>query len=134
MILKKLRGGHALTCIKTVAVKGLEGNMATLKNAICFLNLNSSYPPGTLWVGPAAFLSWCISCLGTEHLSKEEAISKNNQCKEERACTALGRKRRFSRTIYDTQHGLGIICLPLSPVSCWYHTSPCVQHSSHSGL
>lgn len=30
MILEKLCGGRALTCIKTVAVKRLEGNMATL--------------------------------------------------------------------------------------------------------
>lgn len=37
LILEKLCGGHALTCIKTATVKGLEGNMATLTNAICFL-------------------------------------------------------------------------------------------------
>lgn len=42
LILEKLSRGQALTCIKTAAVKGLEGNMATLTNAICFLNLNSS--------------------------------------------------------------------------------------------
>lgn len=88
-------GGHDLTCIKTVAGKGLEGDMATLTRRHLLPQFKSFISASNFLVCANNFSTMVhiLSHVQNILLSEQRrGLSEDDQCREERACIALRKK------------------------------------------